>query len=418
MKAVIVDLVGGQAAALCDDGRVIRLADAGYTLGQVVEVHAQKPRRPKWLRYISSVAAAAVLVTAIGGGVAYATPYGVVSLDVNPSLEYTINRFDYVLSVEGVNEDGQEMLAEMDKKQLVHCRIGDAIEASVAQLEAGNWLRGESDEILLAAGTGADAHSERLIRELETDLCQNREGLEVRGLTVSREELDAARREGMSAGRRRMLHELSESEGEGFVPAEWADRPIRDILQQLDHGRAQESFRPDTREPVSEADYSQRQEQSAFAPREGRAASAGIRRLNKSARRRRASRRITDARTLPRRRKRASPAMTTPLGNLRSRRSPRRKTPPPGIRGRRKAAWSMPPAGIPAAVPTISPAAGRDRKNIKTEEYVLPGTCSSVFLYNSNCSIQRVILSASEGSFLKSARKKILRHFVPQNDRD
>lgn len=268
MKAVIVDLVGGQAAALCDDGRVIRLADAGYTLGQIVEVHAQKPRRPKWLRYISSVAAAAVLVTAIGGGVAYATPYGVVSLDVNPSLEYTINRFDYVLSVEGVNEDGQEMLAGMDKKQLVHRRIGDAIEASVAQLEAGNWLRGESDEILLAAGTGADAHSERLIRELETDLCQNREGLEVRGLTVSREELDAARREGMSAGRRRMLHELSESEGEGFVPAEWADRPIRDILQQLDHGRAQESFRPDTREPVSEADNSQRQEQSAFAPHE------------------------------------------------------------------------------------------------------------------------------------------------------
>lgn len=264
MKAVIVDLVGDQAAALCDDGRVIRLADAGYTLGQIVEVHAQKPRRPKWLRYISSVAAAAVLVTAIGGGVAYATPYGVVSLDVNPSLEYTINRFDYVLSVEGVNEDGQEMLAGMDKKQLVHRRIGDAIEASVAQLEAGNWLRGESDEILLAAGTGADAHSERLIRELETDLCQNREGLEVRGLTVSREELDAARREGMSAGRRRMLHELSESEGEGFVPAEWADRPIRDILQELDRGRAQESFRPDMREPVSEADNSQRQEQSAF----------------------------------------------------------------------------------------------------------------------------------------------------------
>lgn len=266
MKAVIVDLVGGQAAALCDDGRVVRLADASYTLGQIVEVHAQKPRRPKWLRYISSVAAAAVLVTAIGGGVAYATPYGVVSLDVNPSLEYTINRFDYVLSVEGVNEDGQEMLAEMDKKQLVHRRIGDAIEASVAQLEAGNWLRGEADEILLAAGTGADAHSERLIRELETDLCQNREGLEVRGLTVSREELDAARGEGMSAGRRRILHELSESEGEGFVPAEWADRPIRDILQQLDHGRAQESFRPDTREPVSEADSAQRQEQSA--PRE------------------------------------------------------------------------------------------------------------------------------------------------------
>ena len=260
MKAVIVDLVGGQAAALCDDGRVVRLKDAGYTLGQIVEVHARKPSRPKWLRYISSVAAAAVLVTAIGGGVAYATPYGVVSLDVNPSLEYTINRFDYVLSVEGVNEDGREMLAGMDKTQLVHRRIDDAIEASVTQLEAGKWLGGESDEILLAAGTKADDHSERLIRELETGLCQKRDGLEVHAVTVSREELDEAHREGMSAGRRRMLHELGESEGAGFVPAEWANRPIRDIFQQLDRGKGQESFSPDMHEPITDT----HQEQPGF----------------------------------------------------------------------------------------------------------------------------------------------------------
>ena len=32
MKAVIVDLLNGQAAALRDDGRVVKLADAGYSL--------------------------------------------------------------------------------------------------------------------------------------------------------------------------------------------------------------------------------------------------------------------------------------------------------------------------------------------------------------------------------------------------
>ena len=37
MKAVIVDLLNGQAAALCDDGRVIKLANASYSLGQIVE---------------------------------------------------------------------------------------------------------------------------------------------------------------------------------------------------------------------------------------------------------------------------------------------------------------------------------------------------------------------------------------------
>ena len=186
MKAVIVDLVDGQAAALCDDGRVVKLSDAGYTLGQIVQVH-EKKRRARWLRLISSVAAAAVLVMAIGGGAAYATPYGVVSLDVNPALEYTINRFDYVLKVEGVNEDGEALLAGMDRRALLHRPVGEAIEASFRQMEAGNYLTGESEDILLAAGAKDEAHAERLVQTLEADLSQGRENLEVHGVTLSPE---------------------------------------------------------------------------------------------------------------------------------------------------------------------------------------------------------------------------------------
>ena len=235
MKAVIVDLVNGQAAALCDDGRVVKLADPGYSLGQIVEVHEQKRRTPLWVRYASTAAAAALLLVGAGGGAAYAMPYGVVSLDVNPSLEYTINRFDYVLKVEGVNEDGKELLAEMDKKQLVHRRIGYALEASVQQLEEKELLGGESGEILISAGTKQPDHAEKLISTLENDLSSKRAGFEVHALAVSEEDIDAAHKEGMSAGRHRMLHELRESEGESFVPADWADRPIRDIFSRLEN---------------------------------------------------------------------------------------------------------------------------------------------------------------------------------------
>ena len=236
MKAVIVDLQKGQAAALCDDGRVVKLADAGYALGQIVEVHERKRRTPLWVRCASTAAAAALLLVGAGGGVAYAMPYGVVSLDVNPSLEYTINRFDYVLKVEGVNEDGKELLSQLDTKQLVNRRIGDALETSMQQLEAGDWLGGESDEILIAAGTKQPDHAERLLSRLENALNSRREGLEVRTLAVSEEEISAAHKEGMSAGRHRVLDELKESEGAAFVVGDWADRPIRDILQHLEDG--------------------------------------------------------------------------------------------------------------------------------------------------------------------------------------
>ena len=163
MKAVIVDLRNGQAAALCDDGRVIKLTDPGYSLGQIVEVHERRRRTPLWVRWASTAAAAALLLAGAGGAAAYAMPYGVVSLDVNPSLEYTINRFDYVLRVEGVNEDGKELLARMDTKQFVHHRIGDALEASVQQLEAADWLGEESGEISISAGAKQPEHAERIV---------------------------------------------------------------------------------------------------------------------------------------------------------------------------------------------------------------------------------------------------------------
>ena len=238
MNGVIVDLVDGQAAALCDDGRVVKLQDAGYSLGQIVEVHERRRRSPLWLRWASTAAAAALLLTGAGGSIAYAMPYGVVSMDVNPSLEYTINRFDYVLRVEGVNEDGKELLDQLDTSRLVHRPIGDALEASVQQLEEGDWLGGESDEILISAGTKQPAHAEKLVSILKNDLNGKREGLEVRAVTVSEADIETAHREGMSAGRHWVLGELQEREGAGFSAEEWKDKPIHDILHRLENGPA------------------------------------------------------------------------------------------------------------------------------------------------------------------------------------
>lgn len=236
MKAVIVDLRDRQAAALCDDGRVIKLADPGYSLGQIVEVDESQRRTPRWVRWASTAAAAALLLVGAGGGAAWAMPYGVVSLDVNPSLEYTINRFDYVLKVEGVNEDGRDLLSQMDAKQLLHRPIGEALEASVQQLEDRDWLVGESDEILISAGTKQPSHAEKLVQTLEDDLGSMRESLAVHGVAVSEADILDAHREGMSAGRHRVLVELRESEGADYIPDEWADRPIRDIFRRLENG--------------------------------------------------------------------------------------------------------------------------------------------------------------------------------------
>ena len=66
------------------------------------------------LRAKITLAACAVLIAlGIGGGAyAYQTPVAYVGIDINPSIELGVNYFDRVVSAEGVNADGQDILSE------------------------------------------------------------------------------------------------------------------------------------------------------------------------------------------------------------------------------------------------------------------------------------------------------------------
>ena len=105
MKAVIVGIKDGFASALSDDGCVKRIKNSNYAVGQVIQI--SEPRR-KYTRKLAvfTASAAACLVFSFGTWV-YASPYSYVSLDVNPSIEYTLNRFDRVLRVKAINDDGK-----------------------------------------------------------------------------------------------------------------------------------------------------------------------------------------------------------------------------------------------------------------------------------------------------------------------
>ena len=57
-----------------------------------------------------------VLILAVGIG-SYSflyTPFSYVSIDVNPSLELVLNRFDWVIEAKAYNEDGKDLLENLD----------------------------------------------------------------------------------------------------------------------------------------------------------------------------------------------------------------------------------------------------------------------------------------------------------------
>ena len=62
-----------------------------------------------YFRPVLSLAACLLVVACLGLWRVWFTPVSVISIDINPSLELELNRFDRVISVEGYNEDGQAL---------------------------------------------------------------------------------------------------------------------------------------------------------------------------------------------------------------------------------------------------------------------------------------------------------------------
>ena len=248
MKAVIVEIRENRAAALLEDGRFVSIPNSSYSVGQEIILLEKKPvrrlHRSSFRQRAAALAASAVLILSLGGGgIAYAMPYGTVSIDVNPSIEYTINRFDRVLRVSGINEDGQAVLEAMDKKHLLNRKIGDAVTATISQLEETGYLTGEEDAIVFSSGTGNEKHSASLAASLEEQFSPR---AEIYSVAVTREEITTAHKRGTTAGRMRLVDRLSLESPEDFSESDWLDKPVDDLVHAFHYkGAPNDPVKPD-----------------------------------------------------------------------------------------------------------------------------------------------------------------------------
>ena len=98
-------------------------------------------RRGRRLLPALAVAVCLLLAAGLGGHALYYTPTTVLSIDINPSLEMDINRFDRVIALNGYNDDGAALAAALDVQNL---RYDAAVDALLANATIADCLaRGE-----------------------------------------------------------------------------------------------------------------------------------------------------------------------------------------------------------------------------------------------------------------------------------
>lgn len=153
-------------------------------------------------KYLVSVFASAALLF-IGGHWLYFTPTVEISIDINPSIELEINRFDKIISLESYNADGQELIKTLNVKFKDYSEAMNQIfrsEDIISLLE--------KDEIMTIAVIGSGStQSEKVLSNLQS---YTEEKHNTYCYYAHSEEVENAHESGLSCGKYKAYLELKE----------------------------------------------------------------------------------------------------------------------------------------------------------------------------------------------------------------
>ncbi|HKL99252.1 MAG TPA: anti-sigma factor domain-containing protein [Mobilitalea sp.] len=236
MKAVIVDISNGFASVLTDDGDFKAIVNSNYEIGQIIQMSKSKVSITKRFTMLAASVAAVIIISV--GTWAYASPYSYVSVDVNPSIEFTVNMFDRVLRVNAVNDDGKAILDVIKSGKLKNKSIQSALSTTVEHIsEAGYFDGPDEGGIIITTSAKNPDKAEDLADELrvtvEEEMIQSGETVEFEVLSVGQDRVEEAHELGVTPGKLNLVEKLRDSSSD---PAsvnleDWLDKPVKDIMK-------------------------------------------------------------------------------------------------------------------------------------------------------------------------------------------
>ncbi len=182
--------------------------------------------------HVYAAACACLFFLLFGGRWLYFTPTVKISIDINPSIELSVNRFDRIIAVDGVNDSGRELMDVLDIKYKTYT---DAIGQIMDNEQVEDLLSG--NEIMTIAVTGSDGiQSSKILSGVRACTAKQKN---THCYRASSEEASAAHEMGLSCGRYRAFQELLRLDPT-VTPEMVQDmtmREIRDLIDSLSNGK-------------------------------------------------------------------------------------------------------------------------------------------------------------------------------------
>ena len=114
MEYLVMECALSYAVVMVQDGRILKVPNLGYTVGQSLKNVVLLPERPAKAvlhkRLARWGAMAACLCLLLLGSWVWQSPIGTVRMQINPDVQLSVNRFDRVVALEGLNADGAALI--------------------------------------------------------------------------------------------------------------------------------------------------------------------------------------------------------------------------------------------------------------------------------------------------------------------
>ena len=154
-------------------------------------------------------------ISSLGGGVyahAKTTPVAYVSVDINPSIELSVNTFDQVISAEAYNEDGKKVLEDTN---LVNSDVDDAVKNIITKAVSDGYIKEDgTSAVEITTATDKDNVATKLDESLkqiaDKSLEENNIEATVETQNVALARRDEARTLGITPGKLNLIQKLQE----------------------------------------------------------------------------------------------------------------------------------------------------------------------------------------------------------------
>lgn len=240
MKAIIVDKEGKYAIVLTENGEFIKLRDKGnYQIGHEIDIASGTSDKNMFIK-ISTVAASVLVILGICfGAYSYAMPYSYINIEINPSIEITMNIYDKVIKTRALNDDGERVLSSVSTGiKGVEDVIGSILESA----EQKGYLGKESkNAVMFTVSAKSERKVEAIGEKIENtagehiDTSDTKTDIIVE--TIPLEKHVTAEEMGISPGKVVLLERLQES-APGVDIESYKDVPVEEILKEISENKA------------------------------------------------------------------------------------------------------------------------------------------------------------------------------------